>query len=253
MSPEWMAATAGNPGASNFSKIVTTKGERSKQRDEYMMQLAGEFITGKKEDGFQSQSMILGMEREDSARKLFELSYGVEVKQAGVVFKDDKKLYHCSPDGLIGDKAGLELKNPMMKTHVKYLLENVLPTDYFCQVQGNLFVTERDLWYFMSSYEGLPPFIIEVRRDERFIGALKFALEEFCGELESMIYCISGRIKLNYDVTLPIALLKHLDVAPGTKNPMKYAPRPCPNSPGNTYLEGACAVCKDRLVCKVWQ
>lgn len=181
-SEDWYQARVGNPGASSVSKIITTRGEISKQREDYLYQLAGELITGKCEEGFCSQAMLNGIEREDTARSLFEMVYGVEVRQVGIVYKDPWKLYHCSPDGLPGDSV-LELKCPMLKTHVRYLLEGKLPTDYFGQVQMSLFVTEAALCYFMSHYDGMPPFIIEVRRDESFISKLEPALNDFAADL----------------------------------------------------------------------
>jgi len=191
-SEAWFQACCGNPGASSVDKIVTTEGKRSKQRDDYMMQLAGERITGKREDTFISQAMQNGIEREASARALFEIVHGVDVQQVGVVYKDASRFCHCSPDGLVGDNAGLELKSPMMKTHVKYLLAGKLPTDYFCQVQMSMYVTEREKWWFMSYYEGLPPMIIEVKRDEVFIGRLDEELKLFCSELITMVKTIGG-------------------------------------------------------------
>ena len=182
-SEEWMSARAGNPGASSVSKIITNSGEISKQRVDYLYQLAGETITGRCEEGFQSQAMLNGCEREEAARTLFEMIYGVEVRQVGIVYKDEFKLFHCSPDGLVGDNALIELKNPMLKTQVKYLLDGKLPSDYFSQCQMSLYVTERELCYFMSAYEGMPPFIIEVRRDERFISLLAKALDDFAADL----------------------------------------------------------------------
>ena len=182
-SPEWLSARAGNPGASSISKIITTKGEISKSREDYLYQLAGEKITGKCEEGFQSQAMLNGCEREDAARALFEMIYGVEIRQVALAYKDEFKLFHCSPDGLVGENAILELKNPMLKTHVRYLLDGKLPSDYFGQCQMSLYVTERELCYFMSAYEGMPPLIIEVHRDERFISLLAKALSDFAADL----------------------------------------------------------------------
>ena len=186
-SPEWFAARSGNPGASSVSKIITTTGKISEQREGYLYQLAGETITGKCEEGFQSQAMLQGSEREDGARALFEMLFNTEVRQVALVYKDDLKLFHCSPDGLIGDNAVLELKNPLLKTQVKYLLDGKLPTDYFGQCQMTLFVTERELCYFMSAYEGMPPFIIEVRRDEGYLKALECVLLEFAADLAKMV------------------------------------------------------------------
>ncbi|MCE5227117.1 MAG: YqaJ viral recombinase family protein [Porphyromonadaceae bacterium] len=185
-SPEWFALRLGNPGASNIDKIITPKGDVSKSRDDYMMTLAGELVCGKQEESYKSIAMMNGNEREESARQLFELAYGVEVKKVGLVYKDEKKLFHCSPDGLFLD-SGLEIKCPMMKTHVRYLLENKLPSDYFGQVQMSMYVCESDDWYFMSYYEGLPPLILNVKRDEKYIEKLEPVLLNFCCDLGNMV------------------------------------------------------------------
>ena len=186
-SPEWFAACCGNVGASNIDKIVTTKGERSKQREDYMMTLCAERITGQREAGFASQAMLNGIEREAEARTLFEMANDCEVQQVGLIYKDDRKLCHCSPDGLIGDNEGFEVKNPLSKTHIKYLLGNVLPTEYFCQVQFSMYVSERDAWHFMSHYPGLKPFMVCVFRDEKWIEKCEKELNSFNEELDEMV------------------------------------------------------------------
>lgn len=185
-SPEWFEAICGNVGASSIDKIITTKGEPSKQRTEYMMTLAAERITGKQEVGYLTQAMVNGIEREAEARSLFEMSQGVEVQQVGLIYKDDKSA-HCSPDGLIGERSGLEIKNPISKTHIKYLLDERLPTEYFCQVQFSLLVSGRGSWWFMSHYPGIKPFMVDVFRDEKWIEKCEKELKEFNQELDEMV------------------------------------------------------------------
>ena len=186
-SDAWFTAICGNVGASSIDKIITTKGEPSKSRDDYMMTLAAERITGKSEAGFTTQSMLNGIEREAEARTLFEMARGVEVRQVGLIYKDEWKLCHCSPDGLIGDNAGFEVKNPLSKTHIRYLLAGKLPTDYFCQVQFSLYVSERETWWFMSHYPGLRPLIIECHRDENWISKCESELATFNYALLEMV------------------------------------------------------------------
>lgn len=181
--PEWFLARLGNPGASSISKIITNKGDRSKQADDYMYELAGELITGVKAETYTNATMQRGIELEGEARALFEVITDIEVRQVAVVYKDEQRKIHVSPDGLIGNNAGLELKNPMIKTHVKYLLKNKLPSEYFSQIQMSLYVCEREYWFFMSYYPGIKPLIIKVSRDEEFIERLKVALDSFCLEL----------------------------------------------------------------------
>jgi putative phage-type endonuclease len=186
-SPEWHRARLGNPGASNFSKILTNTGTPSKQANDYLYQLAGEFVSGVVEETHQSIHMENGLARETEARALFEMIQEVSVRQVGICYKDEEKKYHASPDGLIGEDSGLELKCPMLKTHVKYLLNGKMPAEYYAQVQGNIFGCEREYWWFMSYFEGIKPFIIRVERDKEFLKKLEAELDKFCYALAATI------------------------------------------------------------------
>ena len=187
LSDEWFALKAGLPSASSFSKIVDGKGKQSKQRKKYMYTLAAEKVLGKKEEGFSNKNTEHGIETEGEARSFFEMLHGVEIEKVAMCYKDEQKLFSCSPDGLIGEDGGIEIKCPLMSTHVEYLLNGGLPTIYFQQVQGSMFVTGRKYWYFMSFYQGLKPFILKVERDEVFIKALEFELNLFVKELDVIV------------------------------------------------------------------
>lgn len=179
---EWFKIKAGKPGASSFSKIITTKGEPSKSAKDYMYQLAAEAITGKVENGYQSPAMTDGIEREPESRILYEFINLVNVEQVGVIFSDDQS-YLCSPDGLINREYGIEMKNVLPKTQVKYLLNGKVPTEYYQQVQGSLLITGFDRWDFMSYCPGLEPFILQCGPDPKFQSKLKEQLEDFCLKL----------------------------------------------------------------------
>jgi hypothetical protein len=185
-SEAWFSAICGNVGASSIDKIIKTKGEPSKSRTDYMMTLCAERITGKQEFNQPTLAMLNGIEREAEARSLFEMAHNVEVQQVGLIYTDDKSA-HCSPDGLIGDNSGIEIKNPISKTHIKYLLDEKLPTEYFCQVQFSLLVSGRVTWWFMSHFPGIKPFIIEVNRDEKWIEKCEKELKKFNQELDEMV------------------------------------------------------------------
>ena len=186
--PEWLAEKLGKPSASNIDKIITNDGKLSKQREGYLYELAGEIITGKQENSFKSAAMEQGTERENESRNFFEFISGATIKQVGVIYKDERKLFLCSPDGILEDKKeGLELKNPLAKTQIKYLLDGKLPSEYYGQIQMSLYVTGYDYWNFVSYVPGMKPLILRVTRDEKFIKALKVELEIFTQELNKLV------------------------------------------------------------------
>lgn len=189
--PEWFAARAGIPSASSFDKIITTTGTPSKQSQKYLYQLAGERITGKAEESYQNSHMTRGIEMEAEARNLYSMINNVEIETVGVCYPDKKKLCVASPDGLVGKEGLVEIKCPLIHTHVGYLLDGALPTEYFQQVQGQLFVTGRKWVDFVSYYPGLKHLIIRVERDEKFIRALSVELEVFNKQLDE----ITAKIK----------------------------------------------------------
>lgn len=190
-SPEWYAARKGIPTASEFDKIITTDGKQSKQRTKYMYHLAGERLGGIVDESYQSFAMIQGIEKEAEARSLYEL-LNEPVKEVGFCVSDCGR-FGCSPDGLIGEEGGIEIKCPLMSTHVEYLLkcQEEMPSDYFQQVQGSLLVSGRKWWDFVSHYPGLKALIIREEPNDVFQRLLKRELELFCEELDELVKRIS--------------------------------------------------------------
>lgn len=186
-SPEWLSLRAGLPTASGFDKIVTSKGEPSKSAKKYLYQLAGERLTGMPMETYQNAAMQRGQELEAEAREAYSFLTDNEVVPVGFCFRDEQKRYGCSPDGLIGEDGGLEIKCPTLAVAVEYLDYGKLPTDYYQQVQGSLFVTGRSYWDFLSYFPGLPPLLIRVKRDESFLQALECELDTFCENLDGLI------------------------------------------------------------------
>lgn len=188
--PEWYAARCGIPTASGFDKIITTKGEQSKQRTKYMYQLAGERVAGVSEETYQSAAMIRGIEIEEEARDFYEFTTGEIVTKVGFCVSECGR-FGASPDGLVGEDGLLEIKCPTLAVHVGYLLENKLPTDYFQQTQGQLLVTGRKWSDFISYYPGIKPLMLRVFPDGGFHQLLGAELSGFCAELEQIILRIS--------------------------------------------------------------
>jgi len=182
-SPEWFDARVGIPTASEFKKIVTSTGAKSKSADKYRYQLACERILGKCTETIETAAMRRGIEMEPEAREYLEFTMGVVIPQVGICYYDEHKAYSCSPDGL-GDAIGYEIKCPNMETHAEWLSVGTLPTKHVQQVQGCMAVTGFEEWIFCSYYPGLPDLTLTIKRDEAFITKLQVALAEFNEKLD---------------------------------------------------------------------
>ena len=187
---EWRKLRLGIPTASNFSKIITSTGKASTQRKAYLNKLLAEWFTGKPADSYKNTAMERGNELEADARSLFAFIKVVKVKEVGLVYLDKRKLVAASPDGLYGYDVvkdvflrGYEAKCPDAHTHIGYLLNQKLPSQYKAQVQGSMYVTGLDHWAFMSYHPEMKPLIINVDRDERYIKLLADELDCFVTEM----------------------------------------------------------------------
>ncbi len=182
-SPEWEQARLGIPTASEFSKIVSPTGKASTQATVYMNKLLAEWLSGKAQEHYTNGNMDHGHEVEDEARDYLEFQTDLEIKKVGFVYMDERRLVGISPDGLIEPTAGCEIKCPMGSTQIKYLLANKHPTEYVPQVQGSLWVTGREHWKFISYHKDLPPLILHVERDEKYIKTLSTMVNNFIGKM----------------------------------------------------------------------
>lgn len=184
-SDEWFSARLGVPTASGFSKIITpAKGDKSTSYKSYMYELIAEKLINEKTNGFKSEFMERGNEIEPLARASYEFIHEVEVKQVGMIFNDDMTI-GISPDGLIGDNGGLEIKCPKPSTVVKYMLDGGLPLEYKPQVMGSLWISGREWWDFLAFHPSMDFYQIRVYRDEDYIKKMNQHIMDFVDELQN--------------------------------------------------------------------
>jgi hypothetical protein len=172
--PEWATLRLGIPTASRFSDILTPKDMKpSKSANGYIAELVAEWALQTPLDGGSNAWMTRGHELESEARNWFSWEYDMPVTQAGFVTSDDG-LVGCSPDGLVGDGAGLEIKCYEAGHHVQELL---WPSEaHKAQIQGCLWITGRDSWYRVFYNPALPSKVMRIDRDPEFIAALESAI-----------------------------------------------------------------------------
>ena len=186
-SEEWFQHRLGIPSASRF-KDVLSKGSGS-TRKKYLYAKAAEILTGETPESYTNEHMARGIEQEPAARALYELTSDIEVKEVGLAMLDDKSAC-ASPDGVVGDHGGLEIKSVIPTVHIETILSGKMPPAHMAQVQGCMWILERDWWDFVS-YSPLvidqPIFIRRIIRDEQYINKLKLEIDLFNQELAEIV------------------------------------------------------------------
>jgi len=183
---EWLRLHLGRPTASGFKEFMTTdfemrKGEMPKT---YLYKRLAEELTGAPLPGFTSRAVEQGLLMEDEAISWFELETGLTTSYMGFIVGDDDRC-GCSPDSLVGEDSGLEIKCPNAETHLRYADAGVVPAEYIPQVHGSIYVSGRKSWNFMSYYRGLEPFRIEVKRDEAIMAKIADCLTKFYADYDA--------------------------------------------------------------------
>ena len=195
---EWFQARLGKVTASRISDVIAkTKTGVSTSRQNYLIQLVSERLTGKKGDSYVNQAMLDGIEREDAARSLYMLNKDVDVTEVGFFDHPVIKNSGASPDGAVhaeieGKYAGLiEIKCPIETTHTNTLMSKSVPSKYIPQMQWQLACTGAK-WVDFVSYnpnfpEELQLFVTRVDRDDAYIAELEAEVIKFLDEVDQTI------------------------------------------------------------------
>lgn len=188
-SEAWRQARLGIPTASMFKTVMASgkDGGESKTRKEYLLKLAGEILTGEPAESYSNAHMERGREMEDEARSLYAFTYDAEPVRVGFIRNGTAG---ASPDSLIAEQGGLEIKTALPHIQLDRLLQDRLPPEHKAQVQGNLWIAEREYWDFVSYWPRLPLLRVRVYRDEPYIASLARAVEAFNEELEATVAAI---------------------------------------------------------------
>ncbi|CAB4140114.1 COG5377 Phage-related protein, predicted endonuclease [uncultured Caudovirales phage] len=195
---EWKAARLGHVSASNVAAVMskTKDGGESATRRTYKIKLVAERMTGLAQETYKNAAMEWGNEQEPFARMAYEASQNVLVAKTGFWKHPTKEWIGVSPDGLVGDDGLIEIKCPNTTTHLEYLWDEVVPTEYRKQIQMQLWVTGRQWCDFVSYDPRLPQknqlFIKRCERDEDLIFAMAVEVEKFLDEIQAIIDKLKG-------------------------------------------------------------
>lgn len=186
-SPQWFAMKYGVLGASQIHMVFTPGGQKSKQADRLMRALNAEYFSGEplpKWEGNDDTERGTGLE--PKARAFYGINNAVEVKEVGFIWKDERKMVGCSPDGLVGMDGGLEIKCPCAAVYMDYLQEASAPSKYYTQIQSSLWISDREWWDFLAFHPAYIETPIQHRlyRDEKYIQSLELTVECFIQAME---------------------------------------------------------------------
>ncbi len=169
--PEWLDARAGHFTGSDFHQYMpllkTGKLSETAKKELYKKVLEN---YGYRFEAFQTPAMLIGIEREPTAREAYSFIAGKDIKEVGFV---DYEALHagCSPDGIIYDDNGnikeiVEIKCPMVETFVSYLDGEFMKPEYETQMQFNMFITGAEVCHFVVYHPDFNLIVRDIQRDE---------------------------------------------------------------------------------------
>ena len=204
-SPRWRAARLGKPTASMYGCIVSPTGKAvtGAKRASYMAKLVGERLAGMSSDSFTSAAMERGNELEPFARAWYADVIFAPVEETGFAYDADKRA-GASPDGLVGENGGLEIKCPLQSNHIKHLIADVVPKEWIVQVHGCIWLCDRQWWDFVCFCDdpNVPNMLTRVMRDDAMCAAFDVHIAAFCDELDET----EARIRKQYGLPERVAI-----------------------------------------------
>lgn len=188
-SPEWHEARCGLISASELSLILTPtlKISDNENTRKHVYELAAQRLTGYVEPSYIGDNMLRGWADEIRARDMYSERIAPVVEVGGMVRDFGTFKLWCSPDGLVGDDGGLEVKSRVQKYQIQTIAANEVPKEHILQVQAGLLVSGRSWWDYVSYSGGLPMWIIRVEPDPVVQAAIVSACEAFEAKVQDVM------------------------------------------------------------------
>lgn len=194
---DWLRERAGHATASCFADILATgtKGQPLKAREDYLMRLVVERITGEPVQTPSSYAMQWGTEAEPYARLAYEELTGAIVREVGFAKHPAHAWVGASSDGLVGARGAIEIKCPHNSAIHLQTWEAGMPVHHRPQVQGQIWTLGLD-WVDFCSFdprmqigaEHLKLYRQRIERDDEYINkTLAPAVLAFLAEVEAKV------------------------------------------------------------------
>jgi hypothetical protein len=188
-SDEWLAARCGLLTASTIGKLITPKLQVADNETSrgLIETLVAERITGHIDPIYPNADMQRGTLDEPYARDLYAEEYAPVTEIGFAVRTINGYRLGASPDGLVRNLGGIEIKSRSPKLQLKTILTGEIPAANLAQIHACLFVLQRDWWDYCSYAGGWPLFVKRVHRDPRWDAVITDALEKFEEDAALMI------------------------------------------------------------------
>lgn len=205
-SADWLQMRIGMLTASRVAEIMARlkpkkkgeRGEYSKSRANYCMELVCERLTNWTQDHYVSKYMEWGTEHEPRARSLYEARTEATVFDGGFAIHDTIKWFGASPDFLVGTDGLGEIKCPTAHEHVRTLLACEAPEEYQWQMCAEMECANRAWCDFVSYHPHMPPhlklFVKRYYRDEAKTAEMLEEARSFLREVESLVLSLPGHM-----------------------------------------------------------
>ena len=181
-SDAWLKVRGGKITGSRFARAMTSR------RDVYrklVEQLVEERRLGRSLDGnYVSPAMQWGIDHEPQARRWYSTQRGHHVQEVAFVPHKDMEYVGVSPDGLVGRDGLIEIKCPQLRGYRQILDTRRVPSQYYWQIQGGLWVCERDWADYICFYPPGQGLVIRVGKDQDDWDRLANRCEEINREVE---------------------------------------------------------------------
>lgn len=208
-SPAWFAARLGLPTASMASSLVTPTGRPAAALEGYADRLAMQRYRGSRGDAFTGTDATgRGHALEPRARAAYAWLAGHDVREVGFC-TDDRGRFGGSPDGLVGDDGGLEIKCPLMPAFVAALVHvetrASAPPAYLPQIHMLMLVTDRAWWDLVFWHPELPdePVIVRTARDRDWDARLLRRIAACRRRRDRVVATLRARAERGHGVVSP--------------------------------------------------
>jgi len=195
--PEWHEARRGILTASRFGDVLAAPhtARYLNYIDDVFGELIGvpDFLEGDNPPWFRH-----GKDWEAEAIASYEFNEGVEVAAHGLIKHPELEFVGCSPDGLVGNDGGVEVKCRKSLDAFEKSVAAGVESVHVPQIQGCMWVTGRQWWDYISYYKNPETaddrmHVFRVHRDEAYITRLEIACRTVWVEIQRKVETYHGR------------------------------------------------------------